>query len=194
MVNIPDHTDRTPDYNWMNEIVQENTTTAPTHANLLPKEYVREKPMYPNENFINYLHGENIAPPINKFRKLDGKFTTVSVNKTTIATELAREAGMMEVKLPERYEEFSSVFSEEEAHRFPPSRPYDHAINLDDSFIPKVGKIYPLTPKEQKATEDFLEENLQLGRIRPSNSPQAASFFFVNKKDADMPRTQQRSM
>ena len=140
--------------------------------------------MYPDENFINYLHGENIAPPINKFKKLNGKFTTVSVNKTTIATELAREAGMMEVELPERYEEFSSVFSEEEAHRFPPSRPYDHAINLDDSFIPKVGKIYPLAPKEQKATEDFLEENLRLGRIRPSNSPQAASFFFVDKKDA----------
>ena len=91
---------------------------------------------------------------------------------------------MTEVKLPEIYEEFSSVFSEEEAHRFPPSRPYDHAINLDDSFVPKVGKIYPLTPKEQKATEDFLEENLRLGRICPSNSPQAASFFFVNKKDA----------
>ena len=32
--------------------------------------------------------------------------------------------------------------------------------------------------------EDFLEENLQLGRIQPSNSPQAASFFIVNKKDA----------
>ena len=160
MVNIPDHTDRTPDYNRTNEIIQGNTTTAPTHANLLPKEYVREKPTYADENFINYLHGENTAPPINKFKKLDGKFTAVSVNKTTIATELTREAGMTEVKLPERYEEFSSVFSEEEAHHFPPSRPYNHAINLNDSFVPKVGKIYPLTPKEQKATEDFLEENL----------------------------------
>ena len=118
MVNIPDHTDRTPDYNRTNEIIQGNTTTAPTHANLLPKEYIREKPTYADGNFINYLYRENIAPPINKFKKLDGKFTAVSVNKTTIATE----AGMMEVKLPERYEEFSSVFSEEEAHRFPPSR------------------------------------------------------------------------
>ena len=164
--------------------MQGNTTTAPTHANLLPKEYIREKPIYANKNFINYLQGESIAPPINKFRKMDGKFTAVSVNKTTIATELAREAGMTKVKLPERYKEFSSVFSEEEAHHFPPSRPYDHTINCDDSFVPKVGKIYPLTLKEQKATEDFLEENLQLGRIRPSNSPQAASFFFVDKKDA----------
>ena len=160
MVNIPNHTDRTLDYNQTNEIIQGNATTTLTHANLLPKEYIREKPTYANENFINYLHGENIAPPINKFKKLKGKFTTVSVNKTIIATELAREAGMTEVKLPERYEEFASVFSEEEAHHFPPSRPYNHTINLDNSFIPKVGKIYPLTLKEQKATEDFLEENL----------------------------------
>ena len=80
---------------------QGNTTTAPTHGNLLSKEYIREKPIYADENFINYLQGENTAPPINKFKKLDGKFTTVQVCKTTIATELAREAGMTEVKLPE---------------------------------------------------------------------------------------------
>ena len=100
-VDIPNHTDKTPDYNWKNEIVQGNTTTAPTHANLLPKEYLREKPIYADENFINYLQGENIAPPTNKFKTLDGKFTAVQVCKTTIATELAREAGMTEIKLPE---------------------------------------------------------------------------------------------
>ena len=183
-INIPNHTDRTPAYNWKNEITQGKTTTAPTHANLLPKEYVREKPIYADENFINYLQGESINSVTNLFRKEHGKFTAVKVCKTTITTELAKEVGTSEVKLPEQYEEFSSVFSEEEAHRFPPPRPCNHAINLNDSFIPKVGKVYPLTPKEQKATEDFLEENLWLGRICPSNSPQAASFFFVNKKDA----------
>ena len=120
-VNIPDHTDRTPDYNRKNDLVQGNMTTTPTYANLLPQEYIREKPIYADENFINYLQGENMVPPTNKFRKLDGKFTVVQVHKTTIATELAREAGMLEVKLPERYKEFSSVFSKEEAHHFPPS-------------------------------------------------------------------------
>ena len=46
--------------------------------------------------------------------------------------------------------------------------------------------MYPLSPKEQKATEDFLDENLASGKIHPSNSPQASPFFFVKKKDGGL--------
>ena len=28
----------------------------------------------------------------------------------------------------------------------PPSRPYNHEINMKDTFVPKVGKVYPLSP------------------------------------------------
>ena len=44
-------------------------------------------------------------------------------------------------------------------------------------------KVYPLNLDEQKALDEFLEENLKSGRIRPSNSPMASPFFFVKKKD-----------
>ena len=64
-----------------------------------------------------------------------------------------------------------------------PLQPYDHEINLDESFTSKIGKIYPLSPNEKKATEDFLKENLAARKIRPSNSPQVSPFFFVKKKD-----------
>ena len=36
---------------------------------------------------------------------------------------------------------------------------------------------------KQKALDEFLEENLKSGQIRPSNSPMASPFFFVKKKD-----------
>ena len=65
----------------------------------------------------------------------------------------------------------------------PPSHPYDHPIILDESFTPKIEKIHPLSPDEQKATNDFIEENLRTGKIGPSSSPQASSFFYVGKKD-----------
>ena len=40
--------------------------------------------------------------------------------------------------------------------------------------------------EEQKALDDFLEENLRMGRIRPSISPMASPFFFVKKKDGKL--------
>ena len=165
-------------------ITQRTNYTRPTHENFLPYEHVREKPEYPDEAFINLIQGKQEFPTQNKFKKTKNGFVP-STRKTTIATKLAQNVKQAEVTLPERYKEYSSVFSEEEAHQFPPSRACDHEIKLDNSFVLKVGKVFPLTPHEQKATEDFLEENLRLGRIRPSNSPQASSFFFVNKKDTD---------
>ena len=76
-----------------------------------------------------------------------------------------------------------SVFSEEAFQKMPPRRAYNHPIELDETFKPRVGKVYPLSPDEQKATDDFVKENLRNGKIRPSMSPQASSFFYVGKKD-----------
>jgi hypothetical protein len=45
-------------------------------------------------------------------------------------------------------------------------------------------KIYPLSVTEQGKLNEFLEENLKSGRIRPSKSPMASAFFFINKTAA----------
>ena len=110
------------------------------------------------------------------------------IARLTTATELAMAAKKTKPKvtLPPKYTEFTSVFSKEAADHVSPSQPYNHEINLDESFVPKIEKIYPLSPDEQKATEDFLDENLRSGKIHPSNSPQASPFFFVKKKDGNL--------
>ena len=99
---------------------------------------------------------------------------------------IATEKAKAKVSLLSEYADFAQVFSKEATDHIPPSRPYDHEINLDETFVPKIGKIYPLSPDEKKATEDFLEENLAAGKICPSNSPQASPFFFVKKKDGKL--------
>jgi hypothetical protein len=43
-----------------------------------------------------------------------------------------------------------------------------------------------LNPPEQPALEEFLEENLRTGCIRPSKSPIASPFFFIKKKDGKL--------
>uniref|UniRef100_A0A0W0FQH5 Reverse transcriptase domain-containing protein n=1 Tax=Moniliophthora roreri TaxID=221103 RepID=A0A0W0FQH5_MONRR len=73
---------------------------------------------------------------------------------------------------------------EKKAKRFPPSRPYNHVIDLKLDFKPWDCKIYSLSLKERIEQDKFLDENLQKGYIRPLKSPIASPFFFVAKKEA----------
>ncbi len=56
---------------------------------------------------------------------------------------------------------------------------------LPGESVPR-GRIYPLSLPEQKAMEEYIEDALQQGYIRPSTSPAALSFFFVSKKDGGL--------
>ena len=92
----------------------------------------------------------------------------------------------MEEQIPREFHDFLDVFSEEKAARFPEPRPWDHKIELKDDFVPKSFKTYNLTPQEQIELDKFLKENLEKGYIRPSKSPMASPFFFVDKKDGKL--------
>jgi len=47
-------------------------------------------------------------------------------------------------------------------------------------------KVYPLSPLEQQAMDEFLAENLQTGCICPLKSPMATLCFFIKKKDGSL--------
>ena len=96
------------------------------------------------------------------------------------------EKKTFEEMLPEPYREYAAIFEKKVSERFPPSRPWDLAIELKEDFTPKDFKRYQLTPKELEAEEEFIRENLRKGYIRPSNSPMASPFFFVGKKDGTL--------
>jgi len=66
--------------------------------------------------------------------------------------------------------------------KLPPQRDYDHAINLSETYEPQRSSPYSLSPAQQGALDDFLEENLAKGFIRLSKSPQAAPLFFCAKE------------
>ena len=107
----------------------------------------------------------------------------------TISTRLAQEAHQyqQEVKIPEEYQQHSKVFSEEELHRFPPPRPWDHAINLKEGTPEAINcKIIPTTKEEDEALKKFIKEQLEKGYIRKSKSPYTSAFFFIKKKDGKL--------
>ncbi|GJF00541.1 hypothetical protein PsYK624_168340 [Phanerochaete sordida] len=112
--------------------------------------------------------------------------------KVTKSQELAERDGQDKVKktfqeiVPSHYHEFGTVFEKKEFDSLPERRPWDHTIELVPGARPVDCKVYPLSPEEQRQLDDFLEENLCSGRIRPSKSPMASSFFFVKKKDGSL--------
>jgi len=78
---------------------------------------------------------------------------------------------------------FKSVFTKKDFDIFPEHRKRDHAIKLIPGSKPKLSKVYPLFPVEQKELDSFLEENLHTRQICPSKSPMTAPVFFIKKKD-----------
>jgi hypothetical protein len=89
--------------------------------------------------------------------------------------------------IPAQYQQFTRVFSEETSHEFPPSRLWDHMIELKPnapSTLP--GRLIRLSQPELRELQKFVKEHLERGTIRPSKSPYTASFFFIKKKDGKL--------
>ena len=108
------------------------------------------------------------------------------IRKTTLATELAQQMEKPKAELPQPYVDFRDVFEKKTIDELPPSKTFDHAIELNEGFSPKVAKVYPLNPKEQEACRAFVDKHLKSGKIVPSKSPQASLFFFVPKKNGSV--------
>ncbi|KAI4898691.1 hypothetical protein NFI96_020791 [Prochilodus magdalenae] len=109
----------------------------------------------------------------------DGKSNaSLSVRSTTIESPEVQNP----VCIPHEY----SDLAESNATKLPPHREYDCAIDLIDNQIPPKSRVYPLTQAEETAMEEYIQEALSQGYIRPSTSPAAAGFFFVKKKDGGL--------
>uniref|UniRef100_A0A8C6XE84 CCHC-type domain-containing protein n=1 Tax=Naja naja TaxID=35670 RepID=A0A8C6XE84_NAJNA len=90
------------------------------------------------------------------------------------------------ISLPPELTDFADVFSEKEADRLPPHRPYNCPVDLLPNASLPVGRLYSMSEPELAALRDFLDINLARGFIRPLSSPLAAPVLFVKKKTGDL--------
>jgi len=58
-----------------------------------------------------------------------------------------------------------------ELERIPTRKPWDHAINLKEDFVPRKGRTYLMSRQEKEEVQEFLEEQLRKRYIKPSKLP-----------------------
>uniref|UniRef100_A0A672YNH1 ribonuclease H n=1 Tax=Sphaeramia orbicularis TaxID=375764 RepID=A0A672YNH1_9TELE len=112
---------------------------------------------------------------------------TASISKPPITTQNQGKPEVSDLSnIPSHYHHLREVFSKSRASSLPPHRDYDCPIDLlPGAPIPK-GRMYSLSQTETKAMEEYIEQSLKSGIIRPSSSPAGAGVFFVAKKDGSL--------
>lgn len=101
-----------------------------------------------------------------------------SAIKPCFTTSIASPDTKQTMKIPTCYNDLIEVFSKTKATQLPLHRQWDCTIDLLPNAMPSKSKVYPLSHSETQAMEEYIEEAMNSGFIRPSTSPAAAGFFF----------------
>ena len=75
------------------------------------------------------------------------------------------------------------MFGKVESKRMPMIKIWDHIIDLKEMFVSQKRRIYLLSKDEREEVQNFVEDQLRKGYIRPTKSPQTSLVFFIGKKD-----------
>jgi len=91
----------------------------------------------------------------------------------------------MEAKkiVPEIYYQWIKIFRKKQSERMLMRKLWDHAMDVKKEFVPRKGKVYPLSREKREEVREFIKEQLRKEYIQPSKSPQTVPVFFVGKKD-----------
>ena len=71
----------------------------------------------------------------------------------------------MENIVPKRFDRWLKVFGKQELERIPVRKTWDHAIDLQEEFVPRKGRIYPLSRIEREKVQVFVDSQLKKGYI-----------------------------
>ena len=94
---------------------------------------------------------------------------------------------IVKTTVPPQYKEYARVFNRPDDKKVPPSRPWDHEIELKEGAPATLrAKNIRLSQSELEELDKFLDEHTKRGTIVPSKSPYAAAFFFIKKKNGKL--------
>jgi len=97
--------------------------------------------------------------------------------------EVKADHRKIEEMVLQKFLRWRKVFWKTESERMPTRKIWNHAIDLKEIFKPQKGRIYPLSKDKREKVQEFVDDQLRKGYIRPSKSSQTSPVFFVDKKD-----------
>ena len=116
-------------------------------------------------------------------KKKQKKGKTVEVRKVAEKWEIWDEEEEAKKLVPEKFHRWIKVFGKKQSERMPTRKVWDHTIDIKEGFMPRKGKMYPLSREKREEVREFMKEQLRKGYIQLSKSLQIAPVFFVGKKD-----------
>ena len=123
-------------------------------------------------------------------KKKQKKGKMVEVKRTAEEWEIwdkEEEAAKLKVEarnlVPEKFHKWIKVFGKKQSEWMSTRKVWDYVIETKEVFVPRKGKIYPLSREEREKVHEFIQEQLRKGYIRPLKLPQTILVFFVGKKD-----------
>jgi len=121
-------------------------------------------------------------------KEIQNLFLVQAENELKETLEHIEADGKLTVEeLVERYyDDLKEAFNENVANELPEHRPYDCKIDLEPEATLHKGPVYPINPKQDKALKEYIQENLEKGFIRKSESPASYPVLFVPKKTGDL--------
>jgi len=85
--------------------------------------------------------------------------------------EAIEDRRKVEDMVPKRFHRWLKVFGKQESERMPVHKAWDHAIDLQEEFVPRKGRIYPLSRTKREEVQAFMDSQLKKGYIRLNKSP-----------------------
>jgi hypothetical protein len=83
--------------------------------------------------------------------------------------------------VPAKFRKWAYIMTKKAAQRLPEHKPYDHAIDVNDTEMLPYGPCYTLSKKELEVLRNWLKKMLETGNIQRSKSLARSPILFVPK-------------
>jgi len=93
----------------------------------------------------------------------DGKDLRWMMEDREREKEAMEDRRKVEDMVPKRFHKWLKVFGKQESEWMPVHKTWDHAIDLQEEFVPRNGRIYPLSRIEREEVQVFVDSQLKKG-------------------------------